>query len=390
MKILFYIASLGLRGGMECITITKANALAELPGYEVAIAFADDLNYRKTIIRPLSPKVIAIDLKSPFWDDGASPSAFGYLKKLNRLRKALQNTIDDWEPDVVIATGLMDRYVFPFLKQTCREKYIKILEYHFASNYKLLEAKHTSGRINLFRRIQHWFDSRVIAKYYDFNAFLTEEDYLINAPKHDPRFGYIHNPVTFPIEIPDITSPRDKIVLAAGRLCNQKNFASLLRIWAQVKHKDGWRLRILGEGALHDELLNLAKVLNIGDSIEMPGFSSDIGKEMKHASIFAATSAWEGFHLALLEAMASGCPVISYRTPYGPSDIITDNKTGLLVNINDETTYAELLQQMIDKPSFRARLANTALTQIDRFSIPNIIGNWIDKYNSLLAIKRKK
>lgn len=387
MKVLFYIPTLALRGGMENVTILKANALSEIEGMEVAIAFADDLGYKETIIRPLAPKVKAIDLKAPFWDSN-SISALGYLKKLNRLRRALQSFIDTWRPDIVVSTGLMDRYVFPFLKQTT-PGYVKVLEYHFASNYKLIEAEATTGKAGLFRRLQHWFDWKVLSRAYDFNALLTSQDYEENAPADDDRYGYVYNPSTLTLEDNYPDTPRKKIILAAGRLTTQKGFESLLRIWKRIDNKDGWKLKIVGDGELYDKLVKLIAEFGLEDSVDLPGFISDVRSEMKNASIFAVSSIWEGFSLVLVEALSSGCPAISYRTPYGPADILEGSGAGVLVDMGDEEGFARELERLMHSLETREEMSIKARRRARHFMPDKIIADWIEQYNKLLTRKRR-
>lgn len=385
MRILFHIQSLALRGGMENVTILKANSLAER-GLDVAIAFSDDLNYRNTIIRPLSPKVEIIDLKTPLWEP-TKFSAIGLIIRLDRIRKSLQKTIETWKPDIVVSTGLLDKYIFPLLRQT-NKKYVKLLEYHFVSNHKIIESLAITGKASIGRKLLHWFNWRMLTRLYDYNALLTEEDYKKNAPVGDRRFGYIHNPTTFQIENIIPQCKRDKIVLAVGRLTEQKNFAALLKIWSQTKHRKGWKLRILGEGSQRRDLEKLVADLEIGDSVEMPGFSNNVSDEMNCAAIFAATSLWEGLPLVMVEALASGCAVISYDSPCGPNDIITDKSAGIIVSTGDEGQYAKCLEMLMNDIDLRERLSTAAIRRAKDFSLDRIIGQWIDLYNELLTRKR--
>ena len=68
MKIVYCTNSIGTRGGIERVTIVKANALAEIESNEVYIVFTDEKNYPETIY-PLSPKVNVVNLNVRHWDD---------------------------------------------------------------------------------------------------------------------------------------------------------------------------------------------------------------------------------------------------------------------------------------------------------------------------------
>lgn len=105
MRILFCTNSLGAHGGIERVTIVKANAFAEIPGNEVAVCFTDKGTYPDDTIHPISDKVRVIDLGVTFWD--LYPLNLKNLMvtapmKLYRLRKAIRKAILDFKPDVVI------------------------------------------------------------------------------------------------------------------------------------------------------------------------------------------------------------------------------------------------------------------------------------------------
>ena len=110
MRILFCLNSLGGFGGIERVTIVKANALAEIPGNEIAICYTDRGNFPKTI-HPLSPAVKTFDLQTPYWGfTSVSSVVKGFLPMVLKTRKALIRVICSFKPDVVVSTGSYEKF----------------------------------------------------------------------------------------------------------------------------------------------------------------------------------------------------------------------------------------------------------------------------------------
>lgn len=152
----------------------------------------------------------------------------------------------------------------------------------------------------------------------------------------------------------------------------------------ESKHKD-WKLRIVGDGAEMSNLQQLAKELKITDSVEFAGYSSKVREEMLKAQIFALTSLYEGFGLVLLEAATCGLPAISYKTPYGPEDIIKDGKTGILVDYLNESEFAEKLDALMNNDQLRKQIGIEAQKEVAEYSIEAIMQRWLKEYASLLG-----
>jgi GalNAc-alpha-(1->4)-GalNAc-alpha-(1->3)-diNAcBac-PP-undecaprenol alpha-1,4-N-acetyl-D-galactosaminyltransferase len=120
---------------------------------------------------------------------------------------------------------------------------------------------------------------------------------------------------------------REPIILCVGRLARQKGFDLLLRaIVESGLVKKGWRVVILGEGEERVALRQLASDCGIADFVEMPGYVSNVSDWMTRSGIFCLPSRYEGFPNALLEAMQTGLPCVSFDCPSGPRDLI-DNVT---------------------------------------------------------------
>ena len=130
------------------------------------------------------------------------------------------------------------------------------------------------------------------------------------------------------------------VVVAAGAFAAFKNHVLLLRAWAEVIKRFNARLIIFGEGGLRGEYERLIEELGIGDSVSLPGFTNNLPAELRGASCFVVPSLIESFSVVLVEALASGVPVVSTDCPYGPGEILHRGKYGILVKNDDVTALA--------------------------------------------------
>ena len=96
----------------------------------------------------------------------------------------------------------------------------------------------------------------------------------------------------------------------------------------------------------------------------------------QRASIFALTSKFEGMPNVLLEALAHGCPAVSYDCDTGPRDIIRDGVDGILVTPGDLVALGAALQSMMQDEDMRLRMAAQAIAVRDRFSIDVVLAQW--------------
>ena len=146
------------------------------------------------------------------------------------------------------------------------------------------------------------------------------------------------------------TEEQPPVILAAGRLTRQKDFATLLRAFAHLRSQQSVRLIILGEGGLRQELTALARSLNIDQDVDLPGHADNPYPLMAGAQLFVLSSAWEGSPNVLTEALALGTPVVATDCPSGPREILEHGKFGPLVAVGDDLAMAQAMQQVLQQP----------------------------------------
>jgi GalNAc-alpha-(1->4)-GalNAc-alpha-(1->3)-diNAcBac-PP-undecaprenol alpha-1,4-N-acetyl-D-galactosaminyltransferase len=176
--------------------------------------------------------------------------------------------------------------------------------------------------------------------------------------------------------------PSGFTIVAMGRLVRQKGFDHLLeafRLCADRHPK--WSLDILGEGNERRSLETMRTELGLSDRVRFLGIVKEPSTVLRQADLFVMSSRFEGFPLALIEAMACGLPTISTDCPTGPSEIIRNDIDGILVPPGDVTALAGAMDRLMGNPAERRRLAARAVDVVERFGTCKIMTIW----NELLA-----
>ena len=192
------------------------------------------------------------------------------------------------------------------------------------------------------------------------------------------RVMTIPNPVERPSTIRSEISPLNlRYVLGAGRLCPEKGFERLLKAFSYVPLPD-LHLVILGDGEERGRLRNLSRKLGIEQRVHLPGEVSNVTPWYQHAECFGLSSFTEAWGLVLVEAMANGCPVVSYDCDFGPSEIITHNQNGLLVPDGDIRGLGSAIERVVTNKQLQKRLASGGKKRAMSFDTTTIAARWLD------------
>lgn len=380
MRIVYCMNAICYAGGMEMVTICKANALAEVAGNEVFIIVTD--NQRDFRPTPLSPKVRVVDLQVNYYDDDWK-SRWHFLKgmfvKRRTHKKRLAKELRQIQPDIVVSVGYAEKNFLPSI----HGEWKTIKEQHFASDYQILIAK--TPLQNLIARAIKLYN-RYKARQYDKIVLLTQEDKQLNW-RDTPRTTVIPNPITFPTDSA-VSTLQERRIVTVGRLVSEKNFTSLIRAFAAVarKHPD-WMLDIYGEGSEKAALQQQIKQTDMENNICLRGYTNNVREKMLHASGFVLSSLYEGFGLVLVEAMSCGLPVVSYACPCGPRDIISEKEDGFLVPVGDEQALTNRICKLVEYRELRLRMGKAAKEKANKYRLDKIIPMWMDLFHSLLSNK---
>jgi glycosyltransferase involved in cell wall biosynthesis len=176
------------------------------------------------------------------------------------------------------------------------------------------------------------------------------------------------------------------ILLSIGRLNKNKNHALLINAFAEiVTSKSSMHLYIIGEGKEQDVLKNKIKELKLEQKITLLGLldHKSISEWMKAANIFILPSRNEGTPNSLLEAMASGLPVIASKVG-GIPELIQENIEGLLFKSDSKDDLKEKLYKLIKDNQLQALLGKNAQKKIATH-----YGSWKNQSEKLLALYKQ-
>jgi glycosyltransferase involved in cell wall biosynthesis len=182
-----------------------------------------------------------------------------------------------------------------------------------------------------------------------------------------------------PLPIPALggADPTARVVVAAGRLSQEKGFDLLLDVWrTAVADRAGWTLRIHGEGPERQALTEQAAALGIASSVDFAGQTDDIAAALVQGSIFASASRAEGFPMSLLEAMACALPCVAADCAPGVRELVQDGGNGALVPPGNTEAFAAALGRLMDDPGERAALGKAALESVAAYAPEQIAERW--------------
>lgn len=377
MRIVYCIPSCYNSGGMERVLSLKANYLADKMGYEVYIVTTGQKNNEPYY--PMSKKIRFIDLGINYDELESFPiykKIYYKLLKQYEHRKKLEQLLSRLSVDIVVS---MFTHEMPFLYKI-KDGSAKVLEIHFSKQFRTLHNYYNHvGWVT--RVLGYYLNYRdcVAAKKYDQFVVLTQEDKL--SWKGFSNIRVIYNPMTF---MPDSVSDyKAKSVIAVGRLCAQKGFDTLIDIWNRIdpELRKSWTLSIYGSGPDYDLLNKQIRDLDLSQEVKLCSPTNDIASVYEHSSILCFTSRYEGFGMAVIEAMSFGLSCISFNCPCGPSDIIENGVNGFLIKSFDCKAFAVKLSELMNNESKRKEIGERAFeTARNKFGIEVIMKQWVDLF----------
>jgi glycosyltransferase involved in cell wall biosynthesis len=181
--------------------------------------------------------------------------------------------------------------------------------------------------------------------------------------------------------------PAGPLVVACGRLAEQKGFGVLLEAMARVRTKLPAQLWIVGEGPRRRDLERTAAGLGLESCVRFCGHQRNPYRYMAAADLFVLSSLWEGFGNVVAEAMACGTPVVSTDCPHGPGEIVRDGVSGLLVPPGDPAALAGAMLRVLGDPALGARLARNGLARSRDFHAERVAVEYGDLFLRLAGVR---
>jgi glycosyltransferase involved in cell wall biosynthesis len=178
--------------------------------------------------------------------------------------------------------------------------------------------------------------------------------------------------------------PGAQVLLAVGRLSEQKNFSQMLQALALLPRQD-WVLWLVGEGEQREQLMAQIAQLALGDRVQLLGMRSDVALLMQSADLMVISSLWEGFPYVVVEALANGLPVVASDVG-GIREGVIDGQTGWLVKPGDAPALSATLSRALAAGAPREAMKQQGRELFDaKFKIDTMFARLDTEFGALLA-----
>jgi len=231
-----------------------------------------------------------------------------------------------------------------------------------------------SRYISVSRDIAHWLEEHVGVP----PARIDQVYNGVDLAKFHPAY---------PAEVRVDSNDADVVTLGTiGRLDPVKNHVALLQAFAALRvRRPNLRLTIVGDGQLRGELESQAAALGIGDDVMFIGAHNRVPELMRHFDVFVLPSINEGISNTILEAMASGLPVVAGRVGGNP-EIVVDGVTGRLYEPSDSAGLEQALLSYVADPILRLAHGRAGRQRVvQNFSLDSMVDRYVTIYDELLA-----
>lgn len=174
---------------------------------------------------------------------------------------------------------------------------------------------------------------------------------------------------------------KEHLIVDVARLDKvQKRQHLLIEAFAKVaKENPDWRLEFYGseqDGHRYtDWLKDLVKMHHLEDRVHFMGDVTDVLSIYRKAAIFGFPSAFEGFGLAMTEAMSAGIPVVAYESCPAVNELVVDGKNGFLVKDGIEP-FAEALKKLMDQEELRENLGRQGWEDMKAYAEKKVYDRW--------------
>ena len=379
MNILFYLHQYPAFGGIETVTTMLASAFAA-DGHNVAIVSFIHKD-GTDLLEQLHPSVKWHELPEASLDSPAN---------LN----ALKTILADFKPDKVI---FQDSYAnIQNLLFKAMGKGRPFVAEHSAPSFSLARRMNPLTAIEVAKRIILFFFRPVfVARRFRYESARRKElfdhadHYVILSQNYRDRIEQmvgaermgklrvIPNPVAGNFCEVDLTAKK-KQMLFVGSLIAMKGVDRLLEIWRELesRHPD-WEFVIVGDGVERPRLEAMVTRSGIG-RVRFEGFRRDIAQCYRDASIFVMASDFEGWPMALGEAMQQGCVPVVYDSFAAASDIIDDGVNGRVVRHFHHKAYVAAVNELMGNANKRISMAVAARQKSQKYCVENVKNKWYD------------
>lgn len=379
MKILFYQRTdvINSSGGTEKVLCFLSSALAE-KGYEV-VFMTNDTKQGKPFFE-LSNKVKFINIggtgfksiRKTFFKIIKSTfllKLFPYFNNYKHTSNIVYKKIIEEKPDLIILANPQDlvevayshNYNIPIIQMIHN---VPWNIFHRKSKTILKITLSLMKKVSLCQVLLSGF-VELIKPYYNGKVVVIPN----SIPQNDNNFICKYD-----------NDNRKHIIINVARITPVKNQELLIKSFSKIANKyPNWEINIWGntDKKYKAKLDILINELELNNKVVFKGITNQVLEELKNADIFAFPSLFEGFGLALGEAMSVGLPSIGLKIAPAVNELIINNKNGILTE-NNEDDFAKNLEKLILDANLRKKLGIKAKELVKNYTPEKIVSMWED------------
>lgn len=360
--IAFYIGSLR-KGGAERVFVNLAEFFRD-EGYRVTVVTQYRYSDEDEYALPPEIKRVISDLTAEELSNSRIVNFYRRVSKLHQIWKGEQ-------PDLVLAcigkNNFMAIVTTMFTKTRPVVSVVGEAKEEYPNRLMCILANllfpHAAGIVLQTERSRYFFNKKIQKR-----AVILPNS--LNPAFIKPRYE----------------GERDKRIVAVGRMDANKNHEMMIRAFAALKNKyREYTLTIYGEGELRQFLESLALELGVSERVLFPGVIPDVAVQIERASLFLLTSYSEGVSNALIEALASGLPVISTDVPSGGTvELITDGENGLIIPTGNQEALVKAMDKLLGDPVYADRLGREAAKIQERLAPQYVNSLWREYFDGII------
>jgi glycosyltransferase involved in cell wall biosynthesis len=354
MKVLHVINNLG-SGGAESMLINFFKELKNSDDYFEILLLVDDVISYENI--PSHIKITTLTNSNKKYS----------IKKIIALYHYVKNNSFD----------IIHSHLFP------TQYYVFFVKVILGDKIKIVTTEHNTTN----KRRNYWLLKQIdklIYNKYDRIIFISkgvQNQFKKDYPNLIGKGVIINNGIPlndfYPSNIVKINTNTINLIMVAS-FSKQKDHYTLIKAMSILDKN--YTLSLVGEGKNSTKIKTLVKTLNLDERVHFLGFRNDIAHLYRNHDIFVLSSHWEGFGLVVVEAMASGLPVIASNVE-GVNEIVKNN--GLLFHPKDAKELANHIKNISKDEKLRNNIIKKGLERAKDFDIKTLVTNSLTMYKKL-------
>lgn len=338
-------------GGAERVFLQLANELSKTTKVSLLL-FMEEGPFMDLVEQRVSIHSLAVER-----------ARYAYRKLKKVLLKLNPDVVFSTHDRVNVMLGLMKKSLPNHTKVFLRQTNVLSLYLLSQSNFKRVIKKY-------FFSYSYQRADAIIAQCQE-----MKEDLIKTLPQLSKPIHVIYNPINQAfieqsmVEFNPYKSYDEKIIVASGRLSEQKDFRTLIQAFEILHRKDSkTRLFILGDGPLRDDLSRLVNDVKLQNVVHFTGFVNNPYPYYHFADVFVLSSKYEGFPNVLLEALTTNVKVVATNCPTGVKEIMNQaSLSHLTVTVGD-------FKSMSEKIVFALNQSPNVTIDMSRYYLTNISG----------------